>query len=239
MMNQSAAVRGNFRPCWRRPGARPTPPLAGLLSFAVLFLHLSPVFASSRQEVYITGHVQSFGGYTLSEAVAFEIKQPGDQEIGRIVVDGLYNGEYPWIMRAYTDNLHFAGVSGAARSPSPAGLVSKDGTSSIPLYIHCPTYGPNVWRRIPDLSETGYLSYQPDPEPGEPIYTDCVLMGIDPRNGAWVAGPDGLLYTADDNFLGDITVGTPFELTLQAKVPSSAAQGDYEAVLYIEIVTAP
>ena len=202
-------------------------------------LPLRTALASSRQEVYITGHVQSFGGYTYTEAVTFEIKQPGDQEIGRIVVDGLYNGEYPWIMRAYTDNLHFSGVSGALHLPSPAGLISGDGTYAIPLYIHCPTYGPNVWRRIPDLSEPGYLPYLPIPEPGEATYTDCVLMGIDPRNGAWVAGRDGLLYTYDDNFMGDITVGTPFELTLQAKVPASAVQGEYDAVLYIEIVAAP
>ena len=96
--------------------------------------------------------------------------KPGQQEIGKIVVDGLYNGEYPWIMRAYTD---------------------------------------------------------------------CVLMGIDPRNGSWVTGPDGLLYTADDNFLGDLTVATPFELLLQANIPAAAVQGEYDAVLYIEISPAP
>ena len=208
-----------------------------LLAMTCLFSpHAS---ASTQQEVYITGHVQPFGGYEFTDAVSFEIAGAGEQEIGRITVDGLYNGEYPWVMRAYTDNLHFAGVTGAVRSPSPAGLVSKDGLYVIPLSINSPTYGPNVWRRIPDLSEPGYLPYEPEPLPGETAYTDCVLMGIDPRNGNWVAGPDGLLYTADDNLLGDLTVGTPFEMILRADVPASAVHGDYDAVLYIEISPAP
>ena len=64
-------------------------------------------------------------------------------------------------------------------------------------------------------------------------------MGIDPRNAPWVAGQDGILFTDDDNILGDTTVKTPFELTLRAVIPSSAAEGTYEAILYIEIVPAP
>ena len=215
---------------WLRPA------LAGL---AMTILFSLPTFASVQQEVYVTGHVQPFGGYLFTEAVSFDITAPGQQEIGRIVVDGLYNGEYPWIMRAYTDNLHFAGITGSVRSPSPAGLVSKDGLYVIPLFVNSPSYGPNVWRRIPDLSEPGTLPYEPQPQPGETTYTDCVLMGIDPRNGSWVAGPDGLLYTYDDNLLGDNTVATPFEMTLQANVPASAVKGDYDAVLYIEINPAP
>ncbi len=198
-----------------------------------------PLFASTQQQVYVTGHVQPFGGYQLTESVSFEISAPGEQPIGSIIVDGLYNGAYPWIMRAYTDNLHFAGVTGGVRQPSPAGLVSKDGLYVIPLFINSPSYGPNVWRRVPDLSEPGYKPYEPEPLPGETAYTDCVVMGIDPRNGNWVAGPDGLLYTSDDNLLGDNTVGTPFELMLQANVPQSAVQGEYEAVLYLEISPAP
>ena len=207
----------------------------------VLFvLHLSPAAqASVQQEVYVTGHVQSFGGYTFTEAVSFDVSRPGQQEIGRVIVDGVYNGEYPWIMRVYTDNLHFAGITGSVRFPSPAGLVSKDGLYVIPLSIYSPAYGPNVWRRIPDVSEPGYLPYEPKPEPGETTYTDCVLMGIDPRNGSWVAGGDGLLYTFDDNALGDTTVATPFELILQADVPPAGVKGEYDAVLYIEISPAP
>lgn len=199
----------------------------------------SAAFATVRQEVYVTGHVQSFGGYTCSEAVTFDIAEPGEQETGRIVVEGLYNGEYPWIMRVYTDNLHFAGVGGALRSPSPAGLVSADGAYAVPLSIHSPNFGPEVWRRIPDLSEPGYLPYGPDPEPGRPTYADVVIMGIDPRNATWVAGPDALLYTSDDNLLGDVTIATPFELILRADFSAASVRGRYEATLYVEIVAAP
>lgn len=204
-----------------------------------ILFQLPAAHASQQQEVYVTGHVQPFGGYVFTESVAFDVTAPGAQEIGRIVVDGLYNGEYPWIMRAYTDNLHFAGITGSIRPPSPAGLVSKDGLYVIPLSINVPSYGPNVWRRIPDLSEPGALPYEPEPQPGETTYTDCVLMGIDPRNGSWVAGPDGLLYTYDDNLLGDETVATPFEMILQANVLPAAVKGEYDAVLYIEISPAP
>ena len=209
------------------------------LATAVLFLSPVSAFPSVQQEVYITGHVQSFGGYVFTEAVSFDVSKPGEQEIGRIVVDGVYNGEYPWVMRAYTDNLHYAGITGSIRSSSPAGLVSKDGLYVIPLSIHSPALGGDVQRRVPDLSEPGYLPYEPKPEPGEIGTTDCVLMGIDPRNGSWVSGPDGLLYTQDDNLLGDITVATPFELTLHANVSQTAARGAYDAVLYIEISPAP
>ena len=209
-----------------------------LYVFVVLsILHLSPAHASVQQEIYVTGHVQSFGGYVFTEAVSFDITHPGEQEIGRIVVDGLYNGEYPWIMRAYTDNLHFAGITGSVRPPNPAGLVSKDGLYVVPLSIHSPSDGPNAWRRIPDLNEPDYQPYEP--QPGETTPTDCVLMGIDPRNSNWVAGPDGLLYTADDNLLGDNTVATPFEMILQANVPAAAVKGEYDSVLYIEISPAP
>ena len=100
------------------------------------------LLASVQQEVYITGHVQTFGGYKISEAVAFEIQQPGKQEIGRIGVEGLYNGEYPWVMRVYTDNLNYSGVGGAVRSSSPAGLISSDGQFVIPLYLNCPNLVP-------------------------------------------------------------------------------------------------
>ncbi len=207
--------------------------------YSLLSTNYEPLFATVQQEVYITGHVQPFGGYQATEAVAFEIKEPGKQEIGRIVVDGLYNGAYPWVMRAYTDNLNFSGVGGAVRSPGPAGLVSRDEQFLIPVFLNCPNFGPEEWRRIPDLGEPDFIPYTPNPEPGEAAYTDCIVMGIDPRNGSWVAGADGLLYTADDNFIGDVTVETPFEIVLQADVPASAVRGQYNTTLYLEIVAAP
>ena len=64
-------------------------------------------------------------------------------------------------------------------------------------------------------------------------------MGIDPRNAHWVAGQDALLFTEDDNVLGDITAATPFELTLRATVSPTTVQGNYDTILYIEIVPAP
>ena len=211
-------------------------------TFLLLLLVLlqSPCgWASVQQEVQITGHVQPFGGYVFTESVTFKITKPGKQEIGVIVVDGLYNGEYPWIMRAYTENLHVSGIGGSLHVPPPAGLVSEDGQFVVPLFISSPSFGAEGGRRIPDLSEPEYMPYAPDPDPGHASYTDCILLGIDPRNGAWVAGPDGLLHTADDNFIGDNTVATPFEMVLQADVPPSAVRGKYTATLYIEIVSAP
>ena len=212
---------------------------SGILILLLLLASASRSWAAVKQEVYVTGHVQPFGGYLFTEAVAFDITKPGKQEIGKIVVDGMYNGEYPWIMRVYTDNLRYTGIGGAVRLPSPAGLVSEDGQFVIPLLIQGPNFGPDEWRVIPDLSEPGYSPYAPKPEPGEASYTDCVVMGIDPRNGNWVAGGDGLLYTGDDNFLGDATIPTPFEMTLQADVSPSGVRGKYATTLYIEIVPAP
>ncbi|MBI3317551.1 MAG: hypothetical protein HYZ90_00155 [Candidatus Omnitrophica bacterium] len=201
---------------------------------------LDTAFAAVKQEVYITGSVQSFPGYTFTQAVRFLATEPGEKEIGVILVEGVYNGGYPWIMRAYTDNLHFAGVGGALRRNSPAGLVSKDGQFNLPLEINCPSFGEGVWRRVPDLSEPDYAAYRPSPEPTQVFpYADCVLMGIDPRNAPWVVGPDGLLFTEDDNLLGDITVETPFELKLRTHVSRSSVQATYEGVLYIEIIPAP
>ncbi len=210
-----------------------------LLFMAVHGFGSGIVSASVRQEVYVTGHVQSFGGYAATEAVSFQATEPGEREIGRIVLDGVYNGPYPWIMRIYTDNLQYGGVGGAVRRPSPAGLVSDDGTTVVPLFVHSPNFGPEVWRKIPDLNEPGYLPYAPDPDPAEAAYTDCIVMGIDPRNGAWVAGPDGLLYTTDDNLLGDTTIATPFELVLRGDFTGSSVRGRYEATVYLEMVPAP
>lgn len=210
-----------------------------MTAFAVT-LFLLPALGSVQQEVYVTGHVQSFGGYTFTEAVSFVIEEPGEQVVGVIVVDGLYNGEYPWIMRVYTDNLRFAGIAGAVGQASPAGLISKDGAYSIPLLLHTPNLGEDDWSRIPDVNDPDYSPYQPEPDPGaEATTTDLVVMGIDPRNGAWVAGPDGVAQTSDDNPLGDITIGTPFEMVLRADVAPTTPRAEYETILYVEIVPAP
>lgn len=196
--------------------------------------------ASVKQEVYVTAQVHSFGGYTFTEGIQFDIVKPGEQEVGSIIVEGLYNGEYPWIMRIYTDNLHFAGVAGAIHRPSAGGLVSSDGRFVIPLQVNSPNFGPDVWRLVPDINQPDYIPYQPTPHMREiPSYTDCVLMGIDPRNAPWVVGPDGILFTDDDNSLGDTTVKAPFEIHLKAIPSAAAAQGKYDAVLYIETVPAP
>ena len=216
----------------------------GWFAVALFFLLLStndePALAAVKQEVYVTGTVQSFGGYTVSEGIEFTIPEPGKKVLGKILVEGQYNGPYPWIMRLYTDNLHFAGVAGTIHRPGPAGLVSQDGQFVIPLEVNSPALGEGVWRRVPDLNEPGYRPYQPSSEPTEAVaYTDCIVMGIDPRNAAWVAGPDGVLFTDDDNPLGDVTAKTPFELTLRVDVSPQAVQGSYEATLYIEIVPAP
>ena len=204
-----------------------------------LFFPVSAL-ASTQQEVYVTGHVQSFGGYTVTEGISFAIEEPGEQEIGQLVMDGLYNGEYPWILRVYTDNLRFSGIAGAVNPPAPAGLVSKDGAYAIPLFIHCPNFGEDGWRRIPDVNERDYSHYQADPDPGvKTEYSDLILMGVDPRNGGWVAGQDGLVQTLDDNPLGDITVETPFEMVLRADVSPSTPRVEYETTLYLEIVASP
>ena len=205
-----------------------------------LFSYTLPAFATSRQEVYITGTVQSFGGYTFSRMMEFDVTKPGPQELGRIVVDGLYNGEYPWVMRIYTDNAQFTGTAGLGHRESSRGLISTDGQFSIPLQISSPNFGPGVWQWIPDLNDPGYRTYRPGPDPADPpFHTDCLLMVVDPRNAFWVAGPDGILFTDDDNLLGDITVKTPFEMTLRANIPEKAVKEIYESFLYLEIIPAP
>lgn len=210
------------------------------LSLATSNYFLATALGAVRQEVYVTARVQSFGGYVMSEGLQCTIDKPGTQDAGSITVEGQYNGEYPWIMRIYTDNLHFIGVGGTLRSSSAAGLVSKDGRFALPLLVHCPGWGEGVFRRIPDISEAGYIPYQPSVEPTEAAkYTECVVMGIDPRNASWVAGADGILFTDDDNLIGDITVKTPFQLTLQVDAAGGTVQGSYDGFLYIEIVPAP
>ena len=209
------------------------------LAIAAAVLTVLPAEAS-RQQVYVSGTIQSFGSYTLTSALSFTISGPGLQELGTITVDGLYNGEYPWVMRMYTENVQYAGVGGSIRRGSPAGLVSKDGLYVIPIEVHCPNFGPDGWRRVPDALEDPYVPYRPSDNPTDyGQHSDCVIMGIDPRNAPWVAGPDHQLFTGDDNVLGDITIATPFQITVRAQVDPKAVQGQYDALLYVEIVPAP
>jgi len=201
---------------------------------------LTTALASVRQEVYVTGTVYSFGGYEFSKGLRFEVTEPGYVELGRIVIDGLYNGEYPWTMRAYTDNTHFSGLAGAVYQPKPAGAVSTTGQYVIPLEIHAPHFGLDVWKRIPDLGEPNPKPYQYSTSPGEhPDITDCIVMGIDPRNADWVRGPDGLLFTKDDVQLGTYLEETPYELLIRGDFSQASAQGTYETFIYFETLPAP
>jgi len=209
------------------------------LAALVIACGVSPASAT-RQSVYVRGTVPTFGSYTVTPALTFTVREAGVQELGTITVEGLYNGEYPWIMRIYTENVGHTGIAGSIRRRSPAGLVSMDGQYVIPLEIHCPAFGINVWRRIPDVGEEPYTPYRPSDDPTKGAdYTDCVLMGIDPRHAPWVAGRDGQLFTGDDNVLGDTTVPTPFQMTVRARVDAQAVRGRYEGRLYVEIVPAP
>ena len=206
--------------------------------FSLLFLPAT-AFASQKQEVYVTGTVESFGGYIFSNKVEFTLTKPGVTQIGTVVVDGMYNGEYPWIMRIYTDNIRFKGVAGLGQHPIPLGLLSKDGRFSLPVQISSSNFGTDTWRTIPDINQPDYHPYQPTSIHGTADYTDCVFMGIDPRNAVWVSGHDGVLFTDDDNLLGDVTIKTPFEMGLRVDAPERTVEGEYEGFLYIEIVPAP
>ena len=211
----------------------------GVLATLVLLSAPRQAFAA-RQQVYLTGTVHSFGAYTFTPSLAFDIREPGTQALGVITVEGLYNGDYPWILRIYTENTRYAGAAGILRRPSPAGLVSKDGQSVIPLEVHSPPFGPDAWRRVPDLLEDPYLPYRPSDNPNAPEeYSDCIVLAIDPRHAPWVAGPDHQLFTPDDNVLGDMTMPTPFAITVRARVDASAVQGLYDTILYLELVPAP
>jgi hypothetical protein len=169
----------------------------------------------------------------------FQITQPGDLEIGRIRVDGVYNGDYPWILRVYTDNVGFVGVGGALATGSRGGLVSSDGRYAVPLFVNCPNFGEGTWVHVPDRNDLGYRSYQPSERVGAGAYTECIIMGIDPRHADWVAGPDRFLWTEDDNPLGDTTILTPFEIRVAARCGPEAVAGAYTGRLIIEIVAAP
>jgi len=213
--------------------------LVSLVTAALLCGIPSVGWASVREEVYVTGTILPFGGYRFSGGLRFDAGEPGPTDLGTILVDGMYNGEYPWRMRCYTDNLHFAGVAGSIHTASPAGLVSTDGRFVVPLLIHSPVFGEDSWRAVPDINDAKTVPYKPALTPGGSETTECIVLGIDPRNANWVAGPDNLLFTRDDIPLGDFIWETPFELSLRADFDAGSVQGTYDTYLYFETVPAP
>jgi hypothetical protein len=208
--------------------------LAGCIS-ALLVPHV----AASRTEVTARATVMSFGTYSFQGELAGTIRKHGECELGTITVKGIYNGPYPWIMRIYTDNLNYKGIGGGFGIESPAGLISEDGKYSLPLDANCLNWGEEEWLRIPDVNDPGYKSYTAPKNVGAGTHTERIIMGIDPRNADWVSGPDRVLFDADDNPLGDITLETPFAIKFRARVGPHTPVGNYEGRVYIEIVPAP
>lgn len=210
----------------------------GLLLLTLILL-AQPCFAR-RVRIPATAKVNSFGTYSYIGKLDFEVKFPGnDQEVGNITVEGAYNGEYPWIMRIYTDNTNYTGIAGAARPQSPAGLVSSDGRFAIPLSVNTPNMGASRYEIIPDINQLGYKTYVPDKLNGPPQHTECIIMAIDPRNELWVTGGNGVLFDKDDNTLGDITLPTPFDLKFRCDFDERTVAANYTANLYIELVACP
>jgi len=195
---------------------------------------------AKRIIIPVTGKVNSFGTYSFVGNLDFDITKPGEQQIGKIIVEGTYNGEYPWIMRIYTDNTNYTGISGTGGRQNPAGLISTDGRFTVPLLINAPNIGIAQYRAIPDINQPDYKTYQPGKLKDDSYdYTDCIIMGIDPRNEIWVSGENGILFDNDDNVLGDTTTKTPFELNFKSIFNENAVAADYTANLYIEIVPCP
>lgn len=204
-----------------------------------LILLTQPCFAK-RVIIPVTGKVNSFGTYSFVGKLDFEIKEAGEQNIGIISIEGTYNGEYPWIMRIYTDNAGYTGIAQAAGIQSPAGLVSTDGRFVIPLLVNAPNMGESYYKTIPDINQIDYKTYIPDKlKEKETPYTDYIIMAIDPRNEVWVAADNGTLFDLDDNLLGDTTIPTPFDLRFKADFDERAVKANYTANLYIEIVPCP
>ena len=199
----------------------------------------SPAFAAGRTEIMARATVPSFGTYSFEGVLAEDVTKPGLCELGTITVKGTYNGPYPWVMRIYTDNLNFAGAGEGFGTENSAGLVSKDGKYTLPLQANCANWGMDEWLRIPDLNEEGYKPYSPTAEVGVGTHTDRIITAIDPRNADWVSGPDRVLFTPDDNILGDITMETPFDIKFRTNIGPNTPMGNYEGRIYIEIVPAP
>lgn len=202
-------------------------------------LILTPYSHASKTEVKTIATVPSFGTYSFRGSINFNVPKPGKFEIGKITVFGVYNGTYPWIMRIYTDNTNFMPVAGSLGTQSKAGLISEDKQFIIPLEVNCPNFGKDVWARVPDINDENYKSYKPPKEVGMANYTDCIIMGIDPRNADWVSGADRTLFTDDDNPLGDTTLATPFDIKFAAYFDEKSIKGNYTSNLYIELIPAP
>lgn len=208
----------------------------------------STLFGNTTSEIYISATVASFGGYTLNGVVNAVASTPGRNTIGYIMVDGAANEPYPWIMRIYTDNRDYTQPAGSFyREKLPKGLI-KEGGGSLPLLFQTPNTG-EAWVYIPDINDETYQSYFAvrDQGPGaklpDTLTREQVVQGIDPRNAAWVAGQDGILFTDDDNPYGDVTIPTPFKIKLAVDVPKGtprtkyAPYGKYHTKLILEIIS--
>lgn len=194
---------------------------------------------ASKTEVRAVGTVPSFGTYSIRGSLNFNITKPGRFEIGKVTVFGTYNGPYPWIMRIYTDNTNFMPTASSLGAKGKSGLISEDGQFTIPLEVNCPNFGKDVWVNVPDINDENYRPYKPPKQVGMADYTDCIIMGIDPRNADWVSGRDRTLFTDDDNPLGDITLTTPFEIRFAAYFDEKTIKGNYSSNLYVEVIPAP
>ena len=204
----------------------------------IIIIFTSLAYAT-RTEINARATVPSFGTYSFEGILSGDVKKPGDCQLGAITVKGTYNGPYPWIMRIYTDNLNYKGIGGAFGQESPAGLVSKDGKYTLPLTASCPNWGEDEWLRIPDLNDPEYKPYSPPSQVNTGTHTERIIMGIDPRNVDWVSGPDRVLFTPDDNIIGDILMESPFEIKFKTTVGPNTPIGDYEGRIYIEILPSP
>jgi len=194
---------------------------------------------AKRTIIPVRGKVNSFGTYSFTGKLDFDIKKSGEQNIGKIIVEGVYNGEYPWIMRVYTDNTNYTGIASAARPQNQSGLISTDGRFSIPLLVDAPIMMFSNYRVVPDINQSNYKPYIPDKINRAMPYTDCIIMAIDPRNEVWVAGENSILFDKDDNISGDMTSATPMEINFKARFDEKAVSTNYTANLYIEILTCP
>jgi len=180
-------------------------------------------YASVTSEVYISCTVKSFGGYTLKAYITDVVREAGQHNIGYIVVD-------------HSDKI-------------PQGFI-REGGGNIPLMFQTPNTG-DKWVYVPDINDPNYTSYYAirDLGPGAVIPANTtrqqVVVGVDPRNAAWVSGPDGILFTDDDNPYGDTTLPTPFKIMLAVQVPENVPMGpkspagEYKTRLIFEIVTEP
>ena len=209
-----------------------------MLILVIGVLSVPPAHAS-RTEIIARATVRSFGTYSFEGVLVGDIRKPGICELGTITVKGTYNGPYPWIMRIYTDNVNYIGIGGGFGIEGSAGLISKDSKYKLPLEANCLNWGEEEWLRIPDLNDPGYKQYAPAKDVGTGTYSERIIIAIDPRNADWVSGRDRVMFTADDNPLGDITLETPFEIKFRTKIGPNTPNGNYGSRVYIEIISAP